>query len=523
METITIDGMNEDDFRRSIESMLRRDEIDEAIARLKSLLAPYVGEGGILPSRFLAVTAEEVRLSGWDELGARLDAHDEPSHPISAIGISLTDPREAGRRLDDAGRMAPCIETSYFSDSAYPFSDATREDLLDGYSSFGFEWQDDHKLTDTTLSVDGIDDLYGAIVALEARLFDSDEPSEDEIRAGSLGACYLATLIHQAARDMVRRNGLPRPLCVMAGCDGVYPFFDAPVTGSAEREDQRQGGIAVTPAWQAMLDTEDEDALFASASGEASLLNLVSRKGAKKPVIVLDREEARKAARFNEVAAAHQLNGNSRPMIGGVLDAAHGLPPAAFAEAWPEPEPQQVEPDPEEDWPVEGFAECDPQPSLPEPQPLRAQPVVDEDAESSRLPDFAPLWREPVERDERGAPVEREEFEAVEWPSRIDPQAEFGEAEWPLRAEPAAEGEADDEEAPVALSAAPAIFETRAPVWPTPPAPSADPGIGRHSLRTRIVRDKPEKRSRFAALMAGMMRWWRGLRGARTAAKNDGA
>jgi len=39
-------------------------------------------------------------------------------------------------------------------------------------------------------------------------------------------ACYLAVLIHQALREAVRQHGLPRPLCVLAACDGVYPFFD---------------------------------------------------------------------------------------------------------------------------------------------------------------------------------------------------------------------------------------------------------------------------------------------------------
>ena len=66
---------------------------------------------------------------------------------------------------------------------------------------------------------------------LEDHLLDRSNPPEEMLRAGTLGACFLAALIHQSLRDTIRKQGLPRPLCVLAACDGVYPFFDAPVAG----------------------------------------------------------------------------------------------------------------------------------------------------------------------------------------------------------------------------------------------------------------------------------------------------
>ena len=81
------------------------------------------------------------------------------------------------------------------------------------------------------MAVAGIDDLNGALAALETRLLASDEPDEDELRAGSLGACLLSALLIQAVTLRLERDALSRALCVTAGSSGVYPYFDAPVAG----------------------------------------------------------------------------------------------------------------------------------------------------------------------------------------------------------------------------------------------------------------------------------------------------
>jgi hypothetical protein len=322
VDPITIDGLNENDFRRSIENMLRHGEADSAATKLRALIEPYAGDGNILPSRFLTVSPGDVSLSGWDRLGERIRAYDRPDHRISALSISVTDPDEAGARPDDAGKPVPCIETGYFSDDAYPFSEAGRSDLLDGYSLYGCEWQGDFEETDSTLSVDGIEDLYGAVARLEAKLLASKEPCEQEIRAGSLGACYLSVLLHQAVRDTVRVSGLPRPLCVMAGNNGVYPFFDAPVVSSEECLDDG----AVQPLANGMDsvpgDAEDTDMgeTANGASDEGSLLSLSIRKGNKKPVIMLDPSEAEAATRLYESdAAQHMADAGKSARVGHAL------------------------------------------------------------------------------------------------------------------------------------------------------------------------------------------------------------
>ena len=334
MEIVTIDGMVEHDFRLSVEDMLRLDQVDEAVERLRGLLETCVvkngSESGVLPARFLQVTADYIEIGGWNRLADRLRDHDRARHPISAIGVTLADYRALGGPGIRGGRLAPFVKTFYFNDDGYPFSEATRADLLDGYSRDGFEWQGDYQATDATLSVRGIDDLYGAIVELEERLLASPDPGEAEIRAGTIGSCYVSVLIHQALRDTIRRKGLPRPLCVFAGCDGVYPFFDAPVIGSDQyRPDpvadaEETGEPAFAPGDDDVDDGEDD------LPGEASLLTMLARPRTKAPVMVLCEQDAEESARYSEMAAAQRLGMEH----GHAPDGALALPDdAAVAEA----------------------------------------------------------------------------------------------------------------------------------------------------------------------------------------------
>lgn len=333
MEIVTIDGMVEHDFRLSIEDMLRLDQVDQAVERLRGLLESCVGEGGILPSRFLEVTADYIEIGGWHRLADRLRDHDRARHPISAMGVTLADSRALGGPGIREGRLAPFIKTFYFNDDGYPFSEATRSDLLDGYSRDGFEWQGDYQATDATLSVRGIDDLYGAIVELEDRLLASPDPGEAEIRAGTIGACFVATLIHQALRDTIRRKGLPRSLCVFAACDGVYPFFDAPVVGSDECSVHQPVAAIAEPDDPCV---EDEDELEEELPGEASLLSLVSRPRTKAPVMVLCEEDAQESARYSEMAGAQRLGMDDGHAPTGALEFAHDDAVAGIGAGWDE-------------------------------------------------------------------------------------------------------------------------------------------------------------------------------------------
>ena len=231
MTTIAIDGLNEEDFRRSVQNRLREGRVAPAIARLRALLAPYAGPEKLLPERFLKVEPADLTFAGWDSLGTAIARHDRPGRPITALSIAFGWAGEEVPEPDDKGRLQPYLETAYFNDDAFPFSQSSREDLLEGYSSEGCSWGGDCQAADTALAVHGIDDLYGALAALEAFLLASDEPDETGLLAGSIGACLLSALLIEAVKLQIARGGLPRALCVTAGSNGVYPYFDAPVAG----------------------------------------------------------------------------------------------------------------------------------------------------------------------------------------------------------------------------------------------------------------------------------------------------
>ncbi|MGE3690915.1 MAG: hypothetical protein AB7F98_06000 [Novosphingobium sp.] len=307
MEPITIDGLEEEEFRCSIEAMLREGQADDAAAKLRVLIEPYVGDGRTLPARFLTVSPGDIVLKGWDELGNQLGRYDRPGHWVSAIGVSIVDPSEAEAFAQAPAGLAPCLETSFYSDDAFPFSKSGREDLLEGYSRHGAEWQGNFEQADMTLAVSGVEDLYQAIADLEARLLDSQTPDSEEICAGSLGACYLSVLLHQAVRDKIRNEGLPRPLCVMTGCVGVYPFFDAPVVSSYECLDGGFIGIEASATMKTDRAKTDDAEEAEADDGFGSLLSLTPRIAKKKMAIEVGEEDAAAATRQFELASATQL------------------------------------------------------------------------------------------------------------------------------------------------------------------------------------------------------------------------
>lgn len=292
MDSITIDGQHEDAFRQSIEDMLRRGLADDAALHLRTLLQPFTGEGASFPARFMAVSHEDIEISGWEALDEGLKKFDRAEQPVTAICLSFGDPEGRAPVPDGAGLMSLSVETAYFSDEAFPFSESDRNDLLDGYSSFGCQWAGDCEGVDHAIAFRGVDDLYGALAKLEQHLLSSDTPDPDEIRAGTIASCYLSVLFHKALRDNFAKRRMGRPLCVLTANNGVYPSFDAPVLSCDE---YLAGGevVAIAAAAPPLLVGEDSLAPAHMAiddeetAEEASLLSIGVKRAAKKPVLAL--------------------------------------------------------------------------------------------------------------------------------------------------------------------------------------------------------------------------------------------
>ncbi len=259
----------------------------------------------MLPERFLTVKADDLFLFGWEGLDDAVRRHDQPGRPVSALSIAFGWPGEIVPEPNAEGRLAPHLETSYFTDEIFPFSQSARDDLLDGYSYHGCTWGDDCEATDTALTLTGLDDLHGALASLEARLLASDEPDEEGIRAGSLGACLLSALLFQAVGQRIERDGLPRPLCVMAGSNGVYPYFDAPVAGisdDARKAAEAEAELALAAAGQSI-----------PAPRYSSLVLTGIPRAKKRAVLVLEEQEEEMAVRIARQRGSGHTHAETEP------------------------------------------------------------------------------------------------------------------------------------------------------------------------------------------------------------------
>ena len=392
MTTIAIDGQSEEEFRRSIESDLRHGRDSVAIGRLQKLLEPYAGPDGILPTRFLTVTAADLALRGWSYLGDCIARHDRPGRPVTAISIAFGWAGEEPPAPDEQGRLNPHVETGYYNDAAYPFSQSGRDDLLDGYSLHGCTWAADCEASDNALSVDGIDDLHGALALLEAQLLTSDEPDADAIVAGSLGACLLSALLFQAVGQRIAADGLPRPVCVTAGSNGVYPYFDSPVAGmpesarrAAEKAEEEEADTGVPgPRYSSLLMTgiprAQKRAVLVLAETEGEMAVRIARlrghgeggDGESQPPAAPPLPEPIPALPASPLLSkkSPQHNWDFRDMLG---------PPPGTLDAAPQPE-SGPEPEPEPEW-------------ADEPTDLAAAEPTPTDAPEA-VPDAAPEWSE---------------------------------------------------------------------------------------------------------------------------------
>lgn len=219
---VTIDGRPESQFRHAIESILRAGDADQAASLLKAELGYMCGEGQPLPARFRFIAAPELEVTGWERLIERIGELDSPGDPITAIGIDV-----CGMQAGFGGAPTLAFETTYYTDQAWGFSHADRDGLCAGYNGTTNAWQGAFEDLDDTLRVAGLDDLNAVIAALEHHCRSGAATTEEQ-RAFVVGASYLAVLIHQAVRDKVASEGLPRAMAVLVGSNEAYPWFEAP-------------------------------------------------------------------------------------------------------------------------------------------------------------------------------------------------------------------------------------------------------------------------------------------------------
>ena len=196
----------------------------EADARLTAELA---GFDGALARLCKATPAADVALEGWDDLLPILAEWEGP--PVTAITLGLTNPPDL---VFEAGRThQPDLLLGLYSDEAFPFSCASKADLLAECGKELPAWTGVEEDVEFYCTVSGLAELNTALINCKHRRFLRDGRDGVEGRAPGgyveyvLGSWLLATRFLQATERAVADHGLPAGCHLIAGSVDVNADF----------------------------------------------------------------------------------------------------------------------------------------------------------------------------------------------------------------------------------------------------------------------------------------------------------
>jgi len=208
----------------AISGLLSAGRTAEADARLAAELA---GFDGALARLCKATVAAEVALEGWDDLLPILAEWEGP--PVTAITLGLTNPPDLV--FEPGGTHQPDLLLGLYSDEAYPFSRASKTDLLAECGKECPAWVGAEEDVEFYCTISGLDALNTALIHCKHRRFLRDGRDGVEGRAPGgyveyvLGSWLLATRFLQATERALAEHRLPAGCRVIAGTVEVNADF----------------------------------------------------------------------------------------------------------------------------------------------------------------------------------------------------------------------------------------------------------------------------------------------------------
>ncbi len=227
LANLTIDSAQSKAFRRSVEDMVRAQRASEAAQILRDMLTELClprpdGAPAPLPESFVQTPASAIVFTGWSSLAEHIAQLDACGEPVSALSLEL-----APEQIEDEDGE-PALATRFFFDTAWPFSECTYGELLEGYNDFGSAWHNDHADTEErVVRASGLAPLVATLAKLDA--INAQTPEAHTIQAQLLGTLYVGVLFHIALADMVERHPLPRPMALLAASESPLAGLAAPV------------------------------------------------------------------------------------------------------------------------------------------------------------------------------------------------------------------------------------------------------------------------------------------------------
>ncbi|TYC92735.1 hypothetical protein [Novosphingobium sp. BW1] len=251
---VTIDSAENKAFRRSIEDMVRSQRADEAADILRDMLAGVCSAQGPLPAEFLNTRSDAISFTGWNLLADAIWKLDQCGEPVSAVSLDL-----ALHTLSDEDGE-PVLATRFFFDTSWPFSECTRDELLEGFNDYGSAWHNDHAdAEERVVGIDGLGTMADALAALHMANAARETPNATALQAELLGALYMGVLFHLAVEDKARRTALPRRMALLAVSESPFAALSAPVLAICDAP----GTPSVPEPYEGVmgtLETYDEDA-----------------------------------------------------------------------------------------------------------------------------------------------------------------------------------------------------------------------------------------------------------------------
>jgi hypothetical protein len=207
-----------------IRSLLSAGKTAEADARLASELA---GFDGTLARLCKATADADVALEGWDDLLPILAEWEGP--PVTAITLGLTNPPDLV--FEPGKTVEPDLLLGLYSDEAFPFSRASKADLLAECARELPVWVGAEEDIEFHCATTGLAELNTALIHCKHRHFLRDGRDGVEGRAPGgyveflLANWLLATRFLQAAERAISDEVLPTDLRLIVGTVEVNSDF----------------------------------------------------------------------------------------------------------------------------------------------------------------------------------------------------------------------------------------------------------------------------------------------------------
>jgi hypothetical protein len=205
-------------------SLLSAGRTAEADAGLAAELA---GFDGALARLCKATAAADVALEGWDDLLPILAEWEGP--PVTAITLGLTN--QPDLVFEPGATNQPDLLLGLYSDEAFPFSRASKADLLAECGKESPAWAGAEEDVEFYCTITGLDALNSALIHCKHRRFLRDGRDGVEGRAPGgyveyvLGSWLLATRFLQATECAISDHGLPAGCRLIAGTVEVNADF----------------------------------------------------------------------------------------------------------------------------------------------------------------------------------------------------------------------------------------------------------------------------------------------------------